>query len=142
MKLIKLWLIYFSFAFNGSISRFFIKTLWSIDASPLWYTLSKCPGGHPILHRWLKLNLKNSAGKYKKIELTGVSWFFTGELSKNFQNIYLQLWTEYLRQTLFMYSCEVSSTRKNQFLFLSSCLLVLTKFLFWEEDWALGYNPS
>ena len=27
-----------------------------------------------------------------------------------------------------------------QFLFFSSFLLLLTKFLFWEEDWALGYN--
>ena len=24
--------------------------------------------------------------------------------------------------------------------FLNSFSLVLTKFLFWEEDWALGYN--
>ena len=28
--------------------------------------LSMCPGGHPILHRGLKLNSKISAGKYKK----------------------------------------------------------------------------
>ena len=27
-------------------------------------TLSKCPGGHPILHKGLKLNSKISAGKY------------------------------------------------------------------------------
>ena len=32
------------------------------------------------------------------------------------------------------------TTGKVQFLFLSSFLLVLTKFLFWEEDWALVYN--
>ena len=32
------------------------------------------------------------------------------------------------------------STRKVQFLFFSSFLLVLTKYSFWEEDWALGYN--
>ena len=32
------------------------------------------------------------------------------------------------------------TTGKVQFLFFSSFLLVLTKFLFWEEDWALGYN--
>ena len=27
-------------------------------------TLSKCPGGHPILHKGLKLNSKISARKY------------------------------------------------------------------------------
>ena len=27
-------------------------------------TLSKCPGGHPILHKGLKLNSKISVGKY------------------------------------------------------------------------------
>ena len=27
-----------------------------------------------------------------------------------------------------------------QFLSFSNFLLVLTKFLFWEEDWTLGYN--
>ena len=36
-------------------------------------TLSKCPGRHPILHGGLKLNSKNSAGEYLKIELTGAS---------------------------------------------------------------------
>ena len=30
------------------------------------YTLSKCPGGYPILHRGLKLNSKNSAVNIKK----------------------------------------------------------------------------
>ena len=29
---------------------------------------------------------------------------------------------------------------KVQFQFLNSFLLVLTKFSFWEENWALGYN--
>ena len=29
---------------------------------------------------------------------------------------------------------------KAQFLFSSSFLVVLTKFSFWEEDWALGYS--
>ena len=32
------------------------------------------------------------------------------------------------------------TTRKNQFLFSRSLLLVLAKFSFWEEDWALGYD--
>ena len=48
------------------------------------YFLSKCPGGHPILHRGLKLNSKISAKKYKKIKLTEASRFSTGELSKNY----------------------------------------------------------
>ena len=45
-------------------------------------TLSKCPGGHSILHWRLKLNSKILAGKYKKKNLTEVSSFSTGELSK------------------------------------------------------------
>ena len=36
----------------------------------------------------------------KQIERTRTTWFSTGELSKNFQNIYLQSWTKRLRQTL------------------------------------------
>ena len=32
------------------------------------------------------------------------------------------------------------TTGKDQFLFFSSFLLVLTQFPFWEEDWALGYS--
>ena len=32
------------------------------------------------------------------------------------------------------------TTGKVQFLFSRSLLLVLTKFSFWEEDWALGYT--
>ena len=31
-------------------------------------------------------------------------------------------------------------TRKVQFLFFRSFLLILTKFLLWEEDWTLGWN--
>ena len=47
-------------------------------------TLSKCPGGHPVLHQGSKLNWKISAVKYKKGKFTGDSWFSTGELSKNY----------------------------------------------------------
>ena len=32
------------------------------------------------------------------------------------------------------------TTGKVQFLFSRSLLLVLTKFSFWKEDWALGYT--
>ena len=32
------------------------------------------------------------------------------------------------------------TTRKFLFSFFNSFLLVLTKYLFWEEEWALGYN--
>lgn len=31
------------------------------------------------------------------------------------------------------------TTEKNQFLFLRDFLLVLTKFLFWKENWAIGW---
>ena len=33
------------------------------------YTLSKCPGDHPVLHQGSKLNWKISVGKYKKNEI-------------------------------------------------------------------------
>ena len=39
----------------------------------LRYTLSKCPGSHPILHRGLKLNSEISVGKYKKLKSSGSS---------------------------------------------------------------------
>ena len=32
------------------------------------------------------------------------------------------------------------TTGKFEFLFFSSFLLALTKILFWEDDWALGYH--
>ena len=40
----------------------------------------------------------------------------------------------------FNVSVKQRTTGKVQFQFLNSFLLVLTKFSFWEEDWALGYN--
>ena len=48
---------------------------WSISNQISYFcpnqTLSKCPGGHQILHRGLKLNSKNSVGKYKRINSPG-----------------------------------------------------------------------
>ena len=52
------------------------------------FTLSKCPGCHLALHWGLKLNSKSEWGKIKK-KFSGASYFSTGELSKNFQNNYL-----------------------------------------------------
>ena len=78
------------------------------------YTLSECPGGHPILHQGIKLNSKNSAGiptKMDKILVTNSS-----------------------------FHVKQCTTEKKQFLFFNSCLLVLTKFSFWKKDWTLGYN--
>ena len=50
-----------------------------------------------------------------------------------------QPFTKYSRQTIvFMWNSELRE--KVQFLFFSSFLLILTKFSFWEEEWALGYN--
>ena len=37
-------------------------------------------------------------------------------------------------------SVKYRTTAKVQFQFLNSFSLVLTKFSFWEEDWALSYN--
>ena len=61
--------IYFFFSNNAlrNFLRFFlhITCLW-FAGNLTMTTLSKYPGGHPILHRELKLNSKISAGKYKK----------------------------------------------------------------------------
>ena len=43
-------------------------------------------------------------------------------------------------ETNFSVSVKQGTTRKVQFQFLNNFSLVLTKFSFWEEDWALGYN--
>ena len=43
-------------------------------------------------------------------------------------------------ETNFIVSVKQHTTGKVKFQFLISFLLVLTKFSFWEEDWALGYN--
>ena len=42
--------------------------------------------------------------------------------------------------TNFSVSVKQCTSGKVQFQFLDSFSLVLTTFLFWEEDWALGYN--
>ena len=50
-----------------------------------------------------------------------------------------QSWAKYLRQTLvFMWNSALRE--KFNFYFFRSFLLVLTKFSFWKNDWALGYN--
>ena len=55
------------------------------------------------------------------------------------KNVYLQTFTKYLRQTLvFMWNSALRE--KFNFYFCKSFLLVLTKFSFWQEDWALGYH--
>ena len=43
-------------------------------------------------------------------------------------------------ETNFSVSVKQRTTGKVQFQFLNSFLLVLTKFSFWEKDWALSYN--
>ena len=77
------------------------NTLFTSCSAVCWmyhiYTLSKCPGDHPILYWELKLNSKNSAGK----NLTRASGFSPGDISKTFPNIYLHPWTKYWIQTLF-----------------------------------------
>ena len=43
-------------------------------------------------------------------------------------------------ETKYSFHVKQRTTGKVQFLFFSSFLLVLTKFPFWDEDWALGYD--
>ena len=45
-----------------------------------------------------------------------------------------------ISETNFSVSVKLRVTGKVQFQFLNSFSLVLTKFSFWEEDWALGDN--
>ena len=55
----------------------------------------------------------------------------------------LQSFTKYLRPTLvFMWNIAVREKFFvfQKFLFFKSVLLILTKFSFWQEDWALGYH--
>ena len=44
----------------------FLLSHWKYSKFIVADTLSKCPGGHPILRRGLKLNSNISAGKCKK----------------------------------------------------------------------------
>ena len=48
----------------------------------IFNTLPKCPGGYPILHRWLKLNSKISVAKYKKKIHRGQLIFHRGAKQK------------------------------------------------------------
>ena len=43
-------------------------------------------------------------------------------------------------QTNFKFHVKQHTTRKAEFLSLGNVLLLLTKFSFWKEDWAIGYN--
>ena len=56
-----------------TLSKLFLKyiahSIWKILPVRFQDTLSKFPGGHPILNRVLKLNSKISAGKDKKKEI-------------------------------------------------------------------------
>ena len=46
------------------------------------YTLSKCPGGHPVLHRGLKLNSKILAENLKMLTSPGPGHFHQGSKQK------------------------------------------------------------
>ena len=70
-----------------------------------------------------------------------VTWqnveFMTGFCHKS-RIFWLQTFTKYFRPALvFMWN---SALREKFDLFFRSFLLILTKFLFWQEDWALGYH--
>ena len=60
-----------------------------------------------------------------------VQFYYSTEISTILAKIY---------ETNFSVSVKKHTTGKVQFQFLNSFLLALTKFSFWEEDWALGYN--
>ena len=67
---------------------------------------------------------------FKKYCLTFISLYL---ISTNMDKIFETISSFHVRQR---------TTGKVQFLFLRRFLLVLTKFLFWEDDWALGYNST
>ena len=72
------------YQFLESTSQIFLNCFKKDYSSVIKYTLSKFPGGHPILHQGLKLNSKISAGNIKKIKFTRTNWFFNGELAKRY----------------------------------------------------------
>ena len=70
----------------------------------------------------------------KKIKFEGV-W---GELEAKL--LFAETTIHKIFETNSRFHVKQRTTGKVQFVFFSSFLLVLTKFSFWEEDWALGYN--
>ena len=64
---------------------------------------------------------------WKKFQRGIIRFFFTIILAK-------------IYETNFSISVKQRTMGKVQFQFLNSFLLVLTKFSFWEKEWALGYN--
>ena len=62
-------------------------------------------------------------------------------VQSDFQNFHLLATTIHkIFEKMSGFHMKQRTTGKVQFLFFSSFLLALTKFLFWKEDWALGYN--
>ena len=70
----------------------------------------------------------------KKIKFEGV-W---GEFES--KKLFAETTIHKIFETNSSFHVKQRTTGKVQFVFFSSFLLVLTKFLFWEEGWALGYN--
>ena len=73
--------------------------------------------------------------------------FFIGGVDPLRHHVKIFIWqleegyhTGQIYETNFSVSVKYHTTRKVQFQFLNSFLLVLTKFSFWEEGWALDYN--
>ena len=56
-----------------------------------------------------------------------------------FQELYRELEAK-SNETNCSFHVKKQNTEKFSFLFFSSFLLVSTKFSFWKEDWALGYD--
>ena len=45
-----------------------------------------------------------------------------------------------MSETNSIFHVKQRKTRKGSFLFFNSFILVLTKLLFWQGDWAVGYH--
>ena len=56
------------------------------------------------------------------------------------KKLFLETTVDKIFETSSTFHVKYRTTGKFPFLFFGSFLLLLTKFLFWEEGWALVYN--
>ena len=56
------------------------------------------------------------------------------------KKLFLETTVDKIFETSSTFHVKYRTTGKFRFLFFGSFLLLLTKFLFWEEGWALVYN--
>ena len=95
--------------------------------------------GKEIFFQEVPQSQKHPLAKSTKISNFDLSFYFPGNLClKNF--LLAATSTDKIFEKNSSFLVKQRTTEKVQFLFSRSLLLVLTKFPFSEEDWALGYT--